>query len=202
LRARTLGCRKAQLARMLAGVFVVAAVSGPPAGAAASSSGGVGVPTPLPGSSGGAPVEDVPPVPVPGAIARLAKDGRTAMPPAAAPEPVKQAIYAANRITRKPYQYGGGHRSFTSRGYDCSGSVSYALHGGGLLPTPLHSSALLGWGEPGRGQWITVYTNSGHAYVVIAGLRFDTSGPGESGPRWRTTARSSRSYVARHPEGF
>jgi cell wall-associated NlpC family hydrolase len=135
-------------------------------------------------------------------VAKLSADGRTAIPPAAAPEPVKQAVYAANRITRKPYVYGGGHRSFRSRGYDCSGSVSYALHGGGLLNSPLHSSAFMRWGERGPGQWITVYTNPGHAYVVIAGLRFDTSGPGERGPRWRTAARSARAYTARHPEGF
>ena len=135
-------------------------------------------------------------------MAKLSADGRTAIPPAAAPEPVKQAIYAANRITRKPYIYGGGHRSFRSRGYDCSGSVSYALHGGDLLESPLHSRAFMRWGDRGPGQWITVYTNPGHAYVVIAGLRFDTSGPGERGPRWRTAARSSRSYQARHPEGF
>ena len=101
----------------------------------------------------------VPPTPVPGAVAKLSPDGRTAIPPAAAPEPVKQAIYAANRITRKPYIYGGGHRSFRARGYDCSGSVSYALHGGGLLDSPLHSSAFMRWGERGPGQWITVFTN-------------------------------------------
>jgi hypothetical protein len=139
---------------------------------------------------------------VPGAVGRLAGDGRTAIPPAAAPEAVKQAIYAANRITRKPYRYGGGHQSFRSSGYDCSGSVSYALHGGGLLVSPLHSRAFMRWGESGRGQWMTVYTNPGHAYLVIAGLRFDTSGPGESGPRWRVAARSSRGYTLRHPTGF
>jgi hypothetical protein len=139
---------------------------------------------------------------VAGAVAQLASDGRTAIPPVAAPEPVKQAIYAANRITGKPYRYGGGHRSFRSSGYDCSGSVSYALHGGGLLASPLHSRAFMRWGAPGRGKWITVYTHPGHAYVVIAGLRFDTSGPGERGPRWRIAARSSRGYTVRHPQGF
>jgi hypothetical protein len=132
----------------------------------------------------------------------MSVDGRTAVPPAAAPEPVKQAIYAANRITRKPYRYGGGHRSFRSNGYDCSGSVSYALHGGGLLDSPLDSSTFRRWGERGPGQWITVFTNPGHAYVVIAGLRFDTSGPGERGPRWRGSARSTRGYAARHPDGL
>jgi hypothetical protein len=134
--------------------------------------------------------------------AQLSADGRTAIPPASAPVQVKNAIYAANQITHKPYIYGGGHRAWKSAGYDCSGSVSYALHGGGLLRSPLPSTSFMRWGLAGRGAWITIYTNPGHAYVIIAGLRFDTSGPGERGPRWRTSARSSRSYVARHPIGF
>ncbi len=143
-----------------------------------------------------------PPAPVPGALAQLSPDGRTALPPVAAPEAVKQAIYAANRITRKPYRYGGGHRRFRDRAYDCSGSVSYALHGGGLLDSPLHSGAFIRWGERGPGQWITVYANRRHAYVMIAGLRFDTSGRGERGPRWRKRARSKTRYRARHPLGL
>jgi hypothetical protein len=134
--------------------------------------------------------------------AQISADGRTAIPPAAAPEAVKAAIYAANRITRKPYRYGGGHRTWDDRGYDCSGSVSFALYGGGLLKRPLASGRLMRWGSRGRGRWVTVYTNPGHAYVVIAGLRFDTSGRGERGPRWREEVRSSRGYVARHPEGL
>ena len=207
MRTKAWGCGYALLARVVAGVFVVAAFGASPALAASTASGGTGglPPLPLPqvpGSSGGTPIGVVPPAPVPGAIARLARDGRTAIPPAAAPDAVKRAIYAANRITRKPYRYGGGHASFRSSGYDCSGSVSYALHGGGLLASPLHSGAFMRWGEPGAGRWITVYTNRGHAFAVIAGLRFDTSGPGESGPRWRAGARSSRGYSARHPSGF
>jgi cell wall-associated NlpC family hydrolase len=134
--------------------------------------------------------------------AQLSADGRTAIPPASAPPAVRKAIYAANRIVGKPYRYGGGHRRFNDTGYDCSGSVSFALRGGGFLKRPLHSRAFMNWGETGKGQWITVYTNPGHAYVVIAGLRFDTSGPGPRGPNWRKTARSSRSYTARHPTGF
>jgi hypothetical protein len=173
---------------------------------ATADSGGAGLPPPPPPptdtGSGGAGSGSTPAVPVAGAVAKMATDGRTAIPPAAAPEPVKQAIYAANEITTRPYRYGGGHRSFRSRGYDCSGAVSYALHGGGLLDSPLHSRAFMSWGERGRGQWITVYTNPGHAFVVIAGLRFDTSGRGERGPRWRREARSSRGYAARHLEGF
>jgi len=134
--------------------------------------------------------------------AQLSPDGRVAIAPESAPLEVQKAIWAANRITNKPYRYGGGHRRFRDSGYDCSGAVSYALRGGKLLKRPLHSRAFMRWGDKGRGDWITVFTNPGHAYVVIAGLRFDTSGPGERGPRWRKGARSSRSYTARHPEGF
>jgi hypothetical protein len=130
-----------------------------------------------------------------------------AIPPIGAPPEVVNAINAANQIVRKPYIYGGGHRSFISRGYDCSGSVSFALHGAGLLDTPMDSSDLMGWGDPGPGKWITVYTNPGHAFVMIAGLRFDTgyrdriakargAAPG-SGPRWGGP-RPTRGYHSRH----
>ena len=128
-----------------------------------------------------------------------------AIPPRNAPRRVKRAIEAANDIVKKPYKYGGGHASVNDRGYDCSGSVSYALIGGDMLKSPLDSGSFMSWGRAGRGEWITVYANSGHAYVVIAGLRFDTSSAGdggEKGPRWRSTARSSSGYTARHPNGF
>jgi hypothetical protein len=141
----------------------------------------------------------------PSAKAKISRDGRTAIPPDSAPSQVKKAIYAANKITRKPYRYGGGHGKWNDSGYDCSGSVSYALHGGGLLKQPLDSSSFMRWGRGGRGRWITIYANSGHAYVIIAGLRFDTSSAGAgggSGPRWRNRGRSSSGYVARHPTGF
>jgi hypothetical protein len=141
-------------------------------------------------------------------------DGK-AIAPAGAPIQVVKAIKAANRIVRKPYRYGGGHASFRSRGYDCSGSVSYVLHGARLLRRPYDSRDFFHWGLEGRGRWITVYTSSGHAYVVIAGLRFDTSTGGDSaaaarrrgirpgkGPRWRVSRRSTGGYVARHPEGL
>jgi hypothetical protein len=141
----------------------------------------------------------VAPVTTPLPTAKLAADRRTAIPPAGSPDSVKNAIYAANLIAGKRYRYGGGHRSFTDTAYDCSGSVSYALHGGGILSRPLDSSSFMRWGLPGKGVWITIYTNPGHAYVVIAGLRFDTAGPGRSGPRWRPGARSSRGFLARHP---
>lgn len=137
-----------------------------------------------------------------GPVAVLSPDGRTALAPAAAPQPVKDAIAAANRITDTPYRYGGGHATFEDSAYDCSGAVSYALHGAGLLDRTRASSGLTRFGAPGKGTWITVFANSGHAYVVIAGLRFDTSGRGEEGPRWRPEPRSGRAYVARHPAGL
>jgi cell wall-associated NlpC family hydrolase len=138
------------------------------------------------------------PEPAPTGQATLSSDGRTAVAPADAPRPVQRAVAAANRITRKPYRYGGGHGRFRDSGYDCSGAVSYVLHGAGLLRRSRDSSGLMSWRRRGRGRWITVYSNPGHAYVVIAGLRFDTSGRGERGPRWRPEARSPRRYVARH----
>jgi len=126
-----------------------------------------------------------------------------AVAPANAPVAVKSAIEAANRIVGRPYTWGGGHGSFEDSGYDCSGAVSYALHGGGFLSSPLDSTGLTTWGSPGAGSWITVYANSGHAYAVIAGLRFDTSGTvGGSGPSWSTEMRASAGFVARHPDGY
>lgn len=129
------------------------------------------------------------------------RDG-LAYAPAAAPLVVQQAIWAANALRRKPYVWGGGHQSFRARGYDCSGTVSFALHAAGLLRTPLDSSDFMSWGQRGRGQWITIYTNPGHAWMVIAGLRLDTAGPGESGPRWRTQPGSTHGFRVRHPVGF
>jgi peptidoglycan hydrolase-like protein with peptidoglycan-binding domain len=137
-----------------------------------------------------------------GETAQISADGKTAVAPANAPEEVKQAIAAANRITDTPYKYGGGHGDFEDSGYDCSGAVSYALHGAGLLDEPLDSSGLARWGESGEGQWITVYGKSSHAYIVIAGARFDTSGEGEEGPRWRHEKGSLSGYSVRHPEGL
>jgi cell wall-associated NlpC family hydrolase len=158
------------------------------------------------GAEYGADPAAPPRVYVPGVQAALMEDGFAAAP-ADAPVEVQEAVFAANEIVGKPYAYGGGHRSFKSEGYDCSGTVSYALNGGGLLKRPLDSSSFMRWGEKGKGAWITVYTNPGHAYAVIAGLRLDTSAAGESvnsgkGPRWRSTARKLRGYRARHPLGF
>jgi peptidoglycan hydrolase-like protein with peptidoglycan-binding domain len=111
-------------------------------------------------------------------------------------------IRAGNRIATTPYVYGGGHGSFTASGYDCSGSVSYALHGGGLLRSPLDSTGFMSYGEPGPGRHITIYANAGHAYMVIKGRRYDTSARSETGTRWSNEMRSSAGYVARHPTGF
>lgn len=124
-------------------------------------------------------------------------------PPKAAPQAVKEAIKAANAIAVTPYIWGGGHSSFESSGYDCSGAVSYALHAAGLLETPLDSTGLSTWGEPGPGRWITVYANAGHAYAVIAGLRWDTSGDEEgTGPRWHKQPPYPDGYEVRHPPGY
>ena len=160
--------------------------------------------------SGGATFEPPPPPPEEATLV----DGRV-LAPASAPTRVKRVIEAANRLVEKPYIYGGGHKPYSSvrasrldRGYDCSGAVSYALYGGRFLRSPLPSGALMDWGEEGTGDWITVYAHGGHAYVVIAGLRFDTSmrdadAPGpRSGPRWSKTLRKSSAFVARHPRGY
>jgi hypothetical protein len=168
-------------------------------------------------STGGA--EYVPPPPenmvAAGSVATLLPDGSAAAP-ADAPEAVKQAVWAANRLLDKPYKYGGGHAKIEDTGYDCSGTVSYALIHAGLLKSPLPSGPFMRWGENGRGAWITVYSHPGHAYAVIAGLRLDTSAYAsrtasirnvarsafERGPRWRPTSRPSRGFRARHPLGL
>lgn len=139
-----------------------------------------------------------------GSTATLNSDG-SATPPADAPPQVVAVIEAANEIRDKPYLWGGGHGSFESSGYDCSGAMSYAFHAGGFLDVPLDSTGFTYWGEAGVGNWITAYGNSGHAYAVIAGLRWDTSGTGGSGPSWSTTTTSfqpASAFVARHPAGF
>ncbi len=126
--------------------------------------------------------------------------------PAGAPEAVKRAIAAGNALQGKPYRYGGGHARVEDSGYDCSGTVSYALAKAGLLKTPLDSGSFMSWGRRGKGDWITIRTNPGHAYVVIAGLRLDTSAAndpgGEKGPRWRPALRNPSGFTARHPAGL
>jgi peptidoglycan hydrolase CwlO-like protein len=121
--------------------------------------------------------------------------------PASAPAAIQAAISAANAIATTPYIWGGGHGSFESSGYDCSGAVSYALHGGGFLESPLDSTGLETWGEPGPGKWITVYANAEHAWMMIAGLAFDTVGG--PGPRWHSSpVDSPEGFIARHPAGY
>ena len=125
--------------------------------------------------------------------------------PSRAPQSVKNAIWAANSLRRKPYVWGGGHRSFYDRGYDCSGTVSFALHGAGALNAPLPSSELMRFGERGRGRWFTIYSRPGHTFAVIAGLRLDTTDlgrGGDVGPRWYAYGRDTGGYVARHPAGM
>jgi hypothetical protein len=160
-----------------------------------------------PSSYGGAAFVPPPPPPEKGALV----DGRL-VAPASAPRRIKRVIAAANQIVEKPYVYGGGHKPFRrgrlDRGYDCSGAVSHALHGGRFLRSPLPSGALMDWGRSGPGRWLTVYAHGGHAYLVVAGYRFDTSmrdsdAPGPAtGPRWSRTLRKSSAFVARHPRGY
>jgi hypothetical protein len=131
--------------------------------------------------------------------ATIGPDG-AAIAPSSAPPEVQAIIAAGNEIRDKPYRYGGGHGSWNDSGYDCSGSISYALHGADLLDKPLDSTGFESYGRSGRGTWVTIYANSGHAYMVVAGLRFDTSGAkSRGGNRWTTESRSSSGYVVRHP---
>jgi cell wall-associated NlpC family hydrolase len=125
-----------------------------------------------------------------------------AVAPASAPPEVQAIIAAGNEIATKPYKYGGGHGRWRDTGYDCSGSVSYALHGADLLDTALDSTGFMSWGEPGPGSWVTIYANPSHGYMVVAGLRFDTSARRISGSRWTDQMRSSRGYTVRHPTGL
>jgi peptidoglycan hydrolase-like protein with peptidoglycan-binding domain len=142
------------------------------------------------------------PLELPTEEATLGEDG-LAVAPASAPGEVKAIIAAGNEIAEKPYKLGGGHgRGFNDTGYDCSGSVSYVLNAADLLDTPLDSSGLMDWGERGRGQWITVRSNPGHAYIIVAGLRFDTSARRQTGNRWSDEMRSARGYAGRHPAGL
>ena len=184
---------KLLLAALLVACLLVAA----PAASAQSSS----------TSGGGASF--VPPQPPPEKAALV--NGRL-IAPASAPARVKRVIAFANQLVEKPYLWGGGHKPFErgvlDRGYDCSGALSHALRGGRFLRAPLASGPLMSWGISGPGRWITVYAHTGHAYIVVAGYRFDTSmrdpdapGPG-TGPRWSKTLRKSSAFVARHPRGY
>ena len=137
-----------------------------------------------------------------GGHAVLQPDG-TASPPIEAPAVVQEVIHAGNMISNSPYKWGGGHGRWLDDGYDCSGSVSFALFAGGLLGSPLTSGGFINWGERGPGRWITIYTNPGHVYMVVAGLRFDTSGrSGRLGSRWQAAMRPGSGFVVRHPPGL
>ena len=152
-------------------------------------------------SEGGDATTGLMPAPLnPGQEAQVISESE-ASAPASAPQAVQEVVAAGNAIATTPYIWGGGHGSFESEGYDCSGAVSYALHGGGFLESPLDSTGLETWGEPGPGQWITVYANAGHAWMVVAGIAFDTVGG--PGPRWHDPwVDSPEGFVARHPAGY
>jgi hypothetical protein len=160
------------------------------------------------GATGGSSVElaaeTKPELLVPGVTARYV-DGLAAAP-MSAPVPVQEIIWAGNQLIGLPYIYGGGHASFISPGYDCSGSVSFALHGASLIATPMDSSEFMGWGAHGVGQWVTVFANPEHAYMTVAGLRLDTSPvddpSNEEGPRWRPLRPENEGFVKRHPLGL
>jgi peptidoglycan hydrolase-like protein with peptidoglycan-binding domain len=144
------------------------------------------------------------PVPLklgPGQRATVGPDG-LAIAPASAPTLVQAIIAAGNKIAKKPYIYGGGHGKWEDAGYDCSSSVSYALHGAGLLDQSMASGGFMNWAEPGPGKWVTTYANPGHMYMVVAGLRFDTSGRSATGTRWHGELRPTSGYAIRHPRGL
>ena len=137
----------------------------------------------------------------PGDRAQIGPDG-LAIAPASAPPQVQAIIASGNEIASKPYKYGGGHGKWTDSGYDCSGSVSYALHGAGLLDTSMPSGDFTDWGDPGPGQWVTLYAKSSHIFMVVAGIRFDTSGRTKNNTRWQADMRSTSGYTAVHPPGL
>jgi hypothetical protein len=188
--------RAPALRNLIAVLALAAALLLLPAMARAETPGGVASTTP----------ETTAPVGPPGKA--MLVNGR-AIPPANAPAAVKKVIAAANKIRTKPYVYGGGHGRWWDSGYDCSGAVSYLLYHAGILTDPMPSGSFMTWGEPGKGQWITTYSNKGHMYAVVAGLRWDTSSAGEvrrrgsgTGPRWRSTKRKPTGFVARYYPGF
>ena len=141
------------------------------------------------------------PVAPPTGKAVVGADG-LATAPADAPPQVQAIIAAGNRIATKPYKYGGGHGKWEDSGYDCSGSMSYAFHGAGMLDVALDSSGFMSWGEAGKGRWVTIYAKGSHAYMIVAGLRFDTSGRSTQGTRWQADMRSAAGYTVRHPPGL
>jgi hypothetical protein len=166
---------------------------------AQASQGGTPVPTATATTPGSTAVPGTTAAPVPSATVN--PDG-TAVAPAGAPAAVTALIAAGNQIATLPYKYGGGHGSFEDSAYDCSGSVSYALHGAGLLDATLDSTELSVWGRSGAGRWVTIYANKTHTYLVVAGIRFDTSGQRAAGTRWQPATRSNKGFKVRHPAGL
>jgi hypothetical protein len=132
----------------------------------------------------------------------IALGNGVALPPLEAPEAVKQIIEAGNGIARTPYIWGGGHGKWLDKGYDCSGSVSFALASAGLLGSSLTSGQLMSWGQPGKGKWVTIYANGGHVFLEVAGIRFDTGAQRVTGSRWANDGRSTAGFAARHPAGL
>ena len=178
---------KFKLGIATAGVFVALVLT--PAAASANCGGG-----------GVSPAETD--VCTPTAKARLLPNGML-IPPKSAPLQVQQVVAAANKIRTKPYVWGGGHARWWDRGYDCSGSVSYALHGGEFLESPLPSGPMEKWGLAGEGRWITVFANAGHTFMNVDGVWFDTAGDSSgTGPRWHEELLPNTGFIARHPAGF
>lgn len=165
-------------------------------------------PTPATGATGATgpapeyfPGDTTWPAPPGGRYAKLRSNGRTAYWAKGSPPAVKRMIRAANSLTKKPYIWGGGHGRWYDKGYDCSGATSFVLRAGGFVSWPMVSGQLAYWGVSGAGRWVRVYANKEHVFMVIAGMRFDTTPwyPGEKGPRWRATVRSTKGFALRHP---
>lgn len=153
------------------------------------------------GGGGGGPSSTSAPIVARPGMVRLHSDGLASAKPGA-PQAIKNAVAAGNRIAKTPYLWGGGHGSFDSSGYDCSGSVSYVLHAAGALSSPMASGPLMSWGAPGPGKYITIYSNPGHVFMNVGGVWFDTSGRGGTGSRWQMGSKGTGGFVARHAPGL
>ncbi|HEV7492934.1 hypothetical protein [Baekduia sp.] len=204
--------RRTAVAFVLAALLVVL-----PARAQATTTGGTSYPSsphggtaaqaqasseaPVPTATSTAPASTTAPAGTVTPPATVGADG-LAVAPTGAPAQVVALIAAGNAIASLPYKYGGGHKAFDDSAYDCSGSVSFALHGAGLLDMTLDSTGLTHWGQAGPGAWITIYANKVHTYLIVAGLRFDTSGQKKAGTRWQAAPRSNRGFKVRHPVGL
>jgi len=174
------------------------------AGQVSPATGGSAVGVTTGGSAVGVTTATKPELLVPGSRARYVSG--LAAAPMSAPAVIQQMVWTSNQIIGLPYIFGGGHASFTSPGYDCSGSVSFALHSASLLSTPEDSSEFMVWGSHGVGRWVTIFSNPGHAYMTVAGLRLDTSAAddpsNQQGPRWRPLRRANEGFTVRHPLGL